>query len=243
MTPLKGGGEGGFFFFPRNWGVFLHRVTAGKFLLLQHRTQVVQDFSIALLRGVPGGDADGGKSASLADAVKCSVLRCWMSFGNLPLPVGFQLLHHIGAKLGNQAEDVLGGEGFKTLPIHRMADRHIAGKAQQAFIHILRPQLRPHSTGRVRRKKPSSFSPASRKHVPAPAFLCTSPTIADLLQPTSRRMASQMETASSQGNPSAAARTDTAPAADRGERVFRYDFAPRSGRRSDFHEAVPFSTS
>ena len=30
----------------------LHRVTAGKFLLLQHRTQVVQDFSIALLRGV-----------------------------------------------------------------------------------------------------------------------------------------------------------------------------------------------
>ena len=39
----------------------LHRVTAGKFLLLQHRTQVVQDFSIALLGGVPGGDADGSK--------------------------------------------------------------------------------------------------------------------------------------------------------------------------------------
>ena len=47
---------------------------------------------------------------------------------------------------------MLGGEGFKTLPVHRMADRHIAGKAQQAFIHILRPQLRPHSTRRVRRK-------------------------------------------------------------------------------------------
>ena len=39
----------------------LHRVTAGKFLLLQHRTQVVQDFSIALLGGVLGGDSDGGK--------------------------------------------------------------------------------------------------------------------------------------------------------------------------------------
>ena len=39
----------------------LHRVTAGEFLLLQHRIQVVQDFSIALLRGVPGGDADSSK--------------------------------------------------------------------------------------------------------------------------------------------------------------------------------------
>ena len=28
-------------------------------------------------------------NASLADAVKCSVLRCWMSFGNLPLPAVF----------------------------------------------------------------------------------------------------------------------------------------------------------
>ena len=39
----------------------LHRVAAGEFLMLQHRTQIVQDFSIALLRGVPGGDADGGE--------------------------------------------------------------------------------------------------------------------------------------------------------------------------------------
>ena len=64
----------------------------------------------------------------------------------------FQFLYHIRAELGNQAEDVFGGEGFKTLPVHGMADRHIAGKAQQTFIHILRPQLRPHSTRRVRRK-------------------------------------------------------------------------------------------
>ena len=39
----------------------LHRVTAGKSLLLQHRTQVIQNFSIALLGGIPGGDADGSK--------------------------------------------------------------------------------------------------------------------------------------------------------------------------------------
>ena len=40
------------------------------------------------------------------------------------------------------------GEGFKTLPIHRMADRHIAGKAQQTFVHILRAQFRQHRAGR-----------------------------------------------------------------------------------------------
>ena len=38
-----------------------HRVTAGEFLLLQHRTQVVQDLGIALLGGVLGGDSDGSK--------------------------------------------------------------------------------------------------------------------------------------------------------------------------------------
>ena len=66
--------------------------------------------------------------------------------------MGFQLLHHIGAELGNQAEDVLGGEGVVAGPIHRMADSHIAGKVQQAVIHIFRWQLRPHSTGWIRRK-------------------------------------------------------------------------------------------
>ena len=50
----------------------------------------------------------------------------------------FQLLHHIGTKLGNQAEDVFGFKILKALSIHRAADRHIAGKAQQLFIHILR---------------------------------------------------------------------------------------------------------
>ena len=58
------------------------------------------------------------------------------------------MLHHIWAKLGDQAEDVLGGEGFKTLPIHRMADGHIAGKVQQAVIHIFRAQLWVNCTGR-----------------------------------------------------------------------------------------------
>ena len=39
----------------------LHRVTAGKFLLRKHRTQVVQDFRIALFGGGLSRDADGGK--------------------------------------------------------------------------------------------------------------------------------------------------------------------------------------
>ena len=53
----------------------------------------------------------------------------------------FQLLHHVWAELGNQAENVLGGEGVVAGSIYRITDRHIAGKAQQAVIYILRPQL------------------------------------------------------------------------------------------------------
>ena len=52
--------------------------------------------------------------------------------------MGFQLLHHIRAELGNQAEDMLSGEVLKTQAVHGIADRHIAGEAQQPFIHILR---------------------------------------------------------------------------------------------------------
>ena len=61
----------------------------------------------------------------------------------------FQLLHHVRANLGNQAENVLGGEGVVAGSIYRITDRHIAGKAQQAVIHILRPQFGPHGAGRV----------------------------------------------------------------------------------------------
>ena len=61
--------------------------------------------------------------------------------------IGFQFLHHVGTELGNQTEDVFGFKRFKALSIHRAADSHIAGKAQQPFVHILRPQLRPHRTG------------------------------------------------------------------------------------------------
>ena len=58
---------------------------------------------------------------------------------------------------------MLGGEGFKTLPVHRMADRHIAGKAQQAFIHILRTQFRPHGAGW---KDGKAIIPLSHKEEP-----------------------------------------------------------------------------
>ena len=107
----------------------LHRVTAGKFLLFQHRTQVVQDFSIALLGGVPGGDADGSKRI---------IGRCGEMLRLTPLDVlwqfaaasCFQLLHHIRAKLGNQIKVVFGYNRIIAGSIHRIADRHIAGKAQ-----------------------------------------------------------------------------------------------------------------
>ena len=75
----------------------------------------------------------------------------------------FQLLYQIRAKLGNQAEDMFGGKGFKTLSIHRAADRHIAGKAQQAFIHILRTQFRPHGAGW---KDGKAIVPLSHKEEP-----------------------------------------------------------------------------
>ena len=66
--------------------------------------------------------------------------------------VGFQLLYHIRAELGNQAKDMLSGEVLKAQPIHGIADRHIAGEAQQPFIHILRAQLRPHGARWENRK-------------------------------------------------------------------------------------------
>ena len=115
----------------------LHRVTAGEFLLSQHRTQVVQDFSIALLGGVPGGDADGGKGiiGRCGEMLRLTPLDALWQFA---AAIGFQLLHHVRAKLGNQAKNVFGCERFKTLSIHCMADRHIAGKVQQPFVHILR---------------------------------------------------------------------------------------------------------
>ena len=77
--------------------------------------------------------------------------------------IGFQFLYHVRANLGNQAEDVFGGKGFKTLPVHGMADSHIAGKAQQTFIHILRMQFWQYCTGREDGK---AIIPLSHKEEP-----------------------------------------------------------------------------
>jgi len=49
---------------------------------------------------------------------------------------------------GEQAEDVFGFKILKALSIHRAADRHIAGKAQQLFIRILGAQFRQYRAGR-----------------------------------------------------------------------------------------------
>ena len=61
----------------------------------------------------------------------------------------FQLFHHIRAELGNQTENVISGEEVVAGSIYRITDRHITGKVQQAFVHILWPQLGTHGTGWV----------------------------------------------------------------------------------------------
>ena len=58
-------------------------------------------------------------------------------FWQLATAIGFQFLYHIRTDLGNQAEDMFGCEGFKTLSIHSMTYSHITGKAQQTFINFL----------------------------------------------------------------------------------------------------------
>ena len=140
----------------------LHRVTAGKFLLRKHRTQVVQDFRIAPLGAVPRGDTDGGESVvGRGGQVLCfPLLDIRWQFA---AAIGFQFLYHVRTNLGNQAEDVFGFERLKALSIHRATDSHIAGKAQQSFVHILRPQFRPHRAGR---KDCKPIVPLSHKEVP-----------------------------------------------------------------------------
>ena len=77
--------------------------------------------------------------------------------------IGFQFFYHVGTELGNQAEDVFGFERLKTLPIHGVADCHIAGKAQQPFVHILQAQFRTHRAGR---KDGKPIFPLSHKEEP-----------------------------------------------------------------------------
>ena len=72
--------------------------------------------------------------------------------------IGFQLLHHIWAELGNQIKVVFSCNGIIAGSIYRITDCDIASKAQQVFVHILWPQLRPHSARRERSKIVLFFS-------------------------------------------------------------------------------------
>ena len=145
----------------------LDGVAAGELRLLQHLHQVAQRLITAPLGAVPRGDTDGGESVvGRGGQVLCfPLLDVRRQFA---AAVGFQLLYHIRAELGNQAEDMLSGEVLKAQPIHGIADRHIAGEAQQPFVHILRAQLRPHGTGRKGRKE---ILPLSDLKVPIPHLL------------------------------------------------------------------------
>ena len=142
----------------------LDGVAAGELRLLQHLHQVAQRLITAPLGAVPRGDTDGGESVvGRGGQVLCfPLLDIRWQFA---AAIGFQFLYHVRTNLGNQAKDVFGGEGFKTLPVHGMADRHIAGKAQQTFVHILRSQFRQHRAGR---KDSKAILPFSHKEV---AFL------------------------------------------------------------------------
>ena len=129
----------------------LDGVAAGELRLFQNLNQIAESLLTGPLAAVPGGNADGGESVvGRGGQVLCfPLLDIRRQFA---AAIGFQFLYHVRANLGNQAEDVFGGKGFKTLPVHGMADSHIAGKAQQVFVHILRAQFRPHRAGGKRRK-------------------------------------------------------------------------------------------
>ena len=58
---------------------------------------------------------------------------------------------------------MLGGERVVAGPVHRVADRRIAGEAQQTFIRILWTQFRQYCAGR---KDGKAIIPLSHKEVP-----------------------------------------------------------------------------
>ena len=144
------------------WSAKLDGVATGELRLLQNLNQIAESLLTGPLAAVPGGNADGGESVvSRGGQVLCfPLLDIRRQFA---ATIGFQFLYHVRTNLGNQAKDVFSGEGFKTLPIHRMADRHIAGKAQQTFIHILRMQFWQYCTGREDGK---AIIPLSHKEEP-----------------------------------------------------------------------------
>ncbi|EDS08839.1 hypothetical protein ANACOL_04451, partial [Anaerotruncus colihominis DSM 17241] len=108
----------------------LDGVAAGELRLLQNLNQIAESLLTGPLAAVPGGNADGGESVvgRGGEMLRLTPLDVLWQFAAASC---FQLLHHVGTELGNQAEDVFGFKILKALSIHRAADRHIAGKAQQ----------------------------------------------------------------------------------------------------------------
>jgi len=114
----------------------LHRIAAGKILLLQKLTQVVQYFMAALLRAVPGSNTDHSKGI----VGRCGEVLCFPLLQVERQPAGpmfFQLFHHIRTDFLHQSKEVIGVQILKVQTIHFIAHRHIAGKTQQRLRDLL----------------------------------------------------------------------------------------------------------
>ena len=114
----------------------LHRIAAGKILLLQKLTQVVQHFTAAFLRVVPGSDADNGKGV----VGRCGEVLCFPFLQVERQPAGSifpELFHHIRTDFLHQSKEVIGVQILKVHTIYLIAHRHIAGETQQRLRDLL----------------------------------------------------------------------------------------------------------
>ena len=114
----------------------LHRIAAGKILLLQNLTQVVQHFVAAFLCVVPGSNTDHSKGI----VGRCGEVLCFPLLQRERQPAGPvfpELFHHIRTDFLHQSKEVIGVQILKVQAIHFIAHRHIAGETQQRLRDLL----------------------------------------------------------------------------------------------------------
>ena len=114
----------------------LHRIAAGKILLLQNLTQVVQHFMAAFLCVVPGSNTDNGKGivGRSGEVFRFPLLQRDRQPAGPMFP---KLFHHIRTDFLHQSKEVIGVQILKVQTIHFIAHRHIAGKTQQRLRDLL----------------------------------------------------------------------------------------------------------
>ena len=114
----------------------LHSIAAGKIILLQKLTQVVQHFMTAFLRIIPGSNTDDGKGI----VGRCGEVHCFSLLQVERQPAGsvfLQLFHYIRSDFPDQSQQVIGVQILEAHAIYLIVYRHIAGKAQQRLRNLL----------------------------------------------------------------------------------------------------------